>query len=93
MYEDVQAWHSKLCDMSTEGIVKLMEDENIKASPGVSSYCAVSELIFQKTGVRPMTGVSGTFISVTDGFFQEHSPSLYSFIVGFDHHKYPQLEK
>lgn len=93
MYEDVQAWHSKLCDMSTEGIVQLMEDEGIKASPGVASYCAVSELIAQKTGVRPTTGISGTFISFTDGFYQEHSPSLSRFIVGFDYHLYPQLEK
>lgn len=93
MYEDVQAWHSKLCDMSTEGIVKLMEDEGIKASPGLSYYCAVSELIFQKTGVRPQTGMRGTFVSFNDGFFQEHSPSLYRFIMGFDYHSYPQLEK
>jgi hypothetical protein len=92
MYEDVKAWHSKLCDMTTEGIVKLMEDEQIKAHPGFSSACAVSELIYQKTGVMVNTGCTATSVGFEGEFFQAHSDSLAVFILNFDNHKYPQLE-
>lgn len=92
MHEDVKAWHSKLCDMSTFDIVKLMEDEQIKAHPGVSSSCAVSELIYQKTGVKVMTGIVGTFEDFGEGEFAKHSPDLAMFIRNFDNHRYPQLE-
>lgn len=88
--EDAKAWHSKLCDMREHEIVKLMEDEEIKARPNVSNMCAVSLLIRKKTGVSQVdTGYWGIYIESERGI--EHSDALSDFISDFDAGKYPNL--
>lgn len=97
--EDVKAWHSKLCDMSTEDIVTLMEQEQIKATPGDNRSCAISQLIKKKTGEQVATGWGGTLgvdeHNLTDfsGPMLTNSQSVRDFVSGFDKNRYPQLVK
>jgi hypothetical protein len=96
--EDTKAWHSKLCDMSQEEIVTLMEDENIKAEPRNSKSCAIVVFIHQKTGQK--VAVGGTCMGLPldqwngeDYAYLPHSDSLHDFVVAFDQGEYPQLVK
>lgn len=95
--EDAKAWHSKLCDMTGLEIVKLMEDEGIKGTPGDNRRCAIAELIKLKTGQQVVVGLGGMMSvlenGMTDfsGVFVTNSEPVRRFISGFDKGFYPQL--
>lgn len=95
--EDTKAWHSKLCDMSEHEIVKLMEGEQIKAYPGISTQCAVAAFVSKKTGDVVAVGSMGMGQPLSaqpvakDYAYFPHSPELIRFIESFDMGKYPQL--
>lgn len=97
--EDVKAWHSKLCDMSTEDIVTLMEQEQIKATPSHNRGCAISLLIKKKTGEPVSTGWGGMLGVRENGILDLKGPmltnsqSVRDFVSAFDKNRYPQLVK